>query len=244
MGRERAVGRRVARGRWRRARDSSRGARPDAGADSARGPARPRGASLRRPRLSTSRGRSVFGFNRTLTLADGRDRRGGGGQARSARPARSRTALTPGRYFVHCYAARSREQGDIALHQLRLFDFVVYGPQRWKGSVTVDADVEADARAMTDASLELRDVRGPSALGGGWRRVFDLLWLIAAHRVPPHLPRHRARLPVVARPAADAVRRPAGRVHAGVRPRRAGATSTPCCCCSTSCCSASSRSRR
>ena len=31
---------------------------------------------------------------------------------------------------------------------------------------------------MTDASLELRDVRGPSALGGGWRRVFDLLWLI------------------------------------------------------------------
>jgi ABC-2 type transport system permease protein len=31
---------------------------------------------------------------------------------------------------------------------------------------------------MTDASLELREVRGPSALGGGWRRVFDLLWLI------------------------------------------------------------------
>jgi ABC-2 type transport system permease protein len=31
---------------------------------------------------------------------------------------------------------------------------------------------------MTDASLELRDVRGPSALGGGWRRAFDLLWLI------------------------------------------------------------------
>jgi ABC-2 type transport system permease protein len=31
---------------------------------------------------------------------------------------------------------------------------------------------------MTDASLELREVHGPSALGGGWRRVFDLLWLI------------------------------------------------------------------
>ena len=31
---------------------------------------------------------------------------------------------------------------------------------------------------MTDASLELREVRGPSALGGGWRRAFDLLWLI------------------------------------------------------------------
>jgi ABC-2 type transport system permease protein len=32
---------------------------------------------------------------------------------------------------------------------------------------------------MTDASLQLRDVRGPSALGGGWRRALELLYLIA-----------------------------------------------------------------
>jgi ABC-2 type transport system permease protein len=32
---------------------------------------------------------------------------------------------------------------------------------------------------MTDPSLELRDVRGPSALGGGWRRALDLLYLIS-----------------------------------------------------------------
>ena len=32
---------------------------------------------------------------------------------------------------------------------------------------------------MTQPSLELRDVRGPSALGGGWRRSLDLLYLIA-----------------------------------------------------------------
>jgi ABC-2 type transport system permease protein len=32
---------------------------------------------------------------------------------------------------------------------------------------------------MTDAPLELRDVRGPSALGGGMRRALDLLYLIA-----------------------------------------------------------------
>jgi ABC-2 type transport system permease protein len=32
---------------------------------------------------------------------------------------------------------------------------------------------------MTDTSLELREVHGPSALGGGWRRVGDLLLLIA-----------------------------------------------------------------
>ncbi len=32
---------------------------------------------------------------------------------------------------------------------------------------------------MTDPSLELRDVRGPSALGGGWRRALELLYLIS-----------------------------------------------------------------
>jgi ABC-2 type transport system permease protein len=32
---------------------------------------------------------------------------------------------------------------------------------------------------MTDAPLQLRDVRGPSALGGGWRRSLELLFLIA-----------------------------------------------------------------
>jgi ABC-2 type transport system permease protein len=32
---------------------------------------------------------------------------------------------------------------------------------------------------MSDTSVELRDVRGPSALGGGWRRAADLLYLIA-----------------------------------------------------------------
>jgi len=87
-------------------------------------------------------GQVVFGFNRTLTLADGEtDVVAEGKRVRLSGGIENR--LTPGRYFVHCYAARSREQGDIALHQLRLFDFVVYGPQRWKGSVTVDADVEA-----------------------------------------------------------------------------------------------------
>jgi ABC-2 type transport system permease protein len=33
---------------------------------------------------------------------------------------------------------------------------------------------------MTGAGLELRDVRGPSALGGGWRRALELLYLLAA----------------------------------------------------------------
>jgi ABC-2 type transport system permease protein len=33
--------------------------------------------------------------------------------------------------------------------------------------------------AVSDPRIELRDVRGPSALGGGWRRSLDLLYLIA-----------------------------------------------------------------
>jgi len=34
--------------------------------------------------------------------------------------------------------------------------------------------------ATASSPLELRDVRGPSALGGGWRRSLELLYLIAA----------------------------------------------------------------
>jgi ABC-2 type transport system permease protein len=36
------------------------------------------------------------------------------------------------------------------------------------------------AEAQAPAALELREVRGPSATGGGRRRFFDLLWLISA----------------------------------------------------------------
>ena len=33
---------------------------------------------------------------------------------------------------------------------------------------------------MSEAALELREVRGPSAMGGGWRRALELLYLIAS----------------------------------------------------------------
>jgi ABC-2 type transport system ATP-binding protein len=85
---------------------------------------------------------TIFGFNRELTYAPGepevlpagrRVRIGGGVENR----------LMPGRYFVQCYVARSRAQGDYALHMLRLFDFVVYGTPSGKGSVSMQADVDA-----------------------------------------------------------------------------------------------------
>ena len=86
-----------------------------------------------------ARGTVVFGFNRTLAngglvAAGGRVRIGGTVENR----------LLPGRYFVECFVARSREQGDIALHRLRLLDFVVFGATEGKGIVAVEADVEAE----------------------------------------------------------------------------------------------------
>jgi ABC-2 type transport system ATP-binding protein len=86
-----------------------------------------------------ARGNIIFGFNRAL--AD----RGvvpAGRRVRIAGTVENR--LLPGRYFVQCFVARSRQQGDVALHQLRLLDFVVYGVPKGKGIVAVDADVEAE----------------------------------------------------------------------------------------------------
>jgi hypothetical protein len=51
--------------------------------------------------------------------------------------------LLPGRYSVSCLISRNRTQGDLALHVVRLLDFVVYGTRPGPGSVTVKAEVEA-----------------------------------------------------------------------------------------------------
>jgi ABC-2 type transport system ATP-binding protein len=84
----------------------------------------------------------VFGFNRTLTLAEGQDDRLAAGQ-RVRISGRIENPLLPGRYFVNCWVCRNRNQGDVALQLLRLFDFVVYGTRPGIGVVSVRADVEA-----------------------------------------------------------------------------------------------------
>ena len=87
-------------------------------------------------------GNTVFGFNRRLTIGPGEeDRVPEGGRFRVGGTIAN--PLVPGRYFVHCYVARSRQQGDYALQRLRLLDFVVFGLDKGPGAVTVDADVEA-----------------------------------------------------------------------------------------------------
>jgi ABC-type polysaccharide/polyol phosphate transport system ATPase subunit len=80
-------------------------------------------------------GVTVFGFNRALEHVTAGERVRIAGQIDNP--------LLPGRYFVNCWISRNRTQGDLALHVVRLLDFVVYGTRPGPGSVAVDADVEA-----------------------------------------------------------------------------------------------------
>jgi ABC-type polysaccharide/polyol phosphate transport system ATPase subunit len=87
-------------------------------------------------------GVTVFGFNRSLTVADGeRSAIAAGRRVRIA--GQIENPLLPGRYFVNCWISRNRHQGDLALHVVRLLDFVVFGTRPGPGTVSVRADVEA-----------------------------------------------------------------------------------------------------
>jgi ABC-type sugar transport system ATPase subunit len=81
----------------------------------------------------------VFGFNRSLEGE--RDVLPAGRRVRIAGTIDN--PLLPGRYHVSAMISRNRSQGDLALHVLRLLDFVVYGTRPGPGSVSVNADVEA-----------------------------------------------------------------------------------------------------
>jgi len=97
-------------------------------------------------------GETVFGFNRTLAGPDGEPGRVAAGE-RVRVAGRIDNPLLPGRYFVTCWISRNRTQGDLALHIVRLLDFVVYGTKPGPGSVSVNAEVEA--------SLDVEAVRAP-----------------------------------------------------------------------------------
>jgi ABC-2 type transport system ATP-binding protein len=87
-------------------------------------------------------GVQVFGFNKTLTLADDEPDRIAAGQ-RVRISGKVENPLLPGRYFVNCWVCRNRNHGDVALQLMHLFDFVVYGTNPGPGVVSVEADVEA-----------------------------------------------------------------------------------------------------
>jgi len=87
-------------------------------------------------------GETVFGFNRTLTMPHGEPSRVPAGRRVRITGAID-NPLLPGRYLVNCWISRNRAQGDLALHVVRLLDFLVFGTRPGPGSVSVHADVEA-----------------------------------------------------------------------------------------------------
>jgi ABC-type polysaccharide/polyol phosphate transport system ATPase subunit len=90
----------------------------------------------------TADGVTVFGFNRTLELPEGAPDVLKAGQ-RVRISGRIENRLMPGRYYVSSMISRNRSQGDLALHVLRLLDFVVYGTHPGPGPVSVDTDLKA-----------------------------------------------------------------------------------------------------
>jgi energy-coupling factor transporter ATP-binding protein EcfA2 len=84
----------------------------------------------------------VFGFNRTLAPEDSDETLlRAGKRVRISGTIENR--LLPGRYYVTAMVSRNRAHGDLALHLVRLLEFVVYGTKPGVGSVDIDTQVEA-----------------------------------------------------------------------------------------------------
>jgi ABC-2 type transport system ATP-binding protein len=88
--------------------------------------------------FQTAAGATVFGF--TSKLED-RELVRAGERVRIAGTLEN--PLLPGRYNVMALIMRNRTAGDLAMHPLRLLDFVVFGTRTGAGMVSVESDVEA-----------------------------------------------------------------------------------------------------
>jgi ABC-type polysaccharide/polyol phosphate transport system ATPase subunit len=89
----------------------------------------------------TADGVQVFGFNRALEASAAQDLLRAGQRVRISGTIEN--PLLPGRYHVRAMISRNRSQGDLALHVVRLLDFIVFGTHPGPGSVSVDTDVTA-----------------------------------------------------------------------------------------------------
>ena len=99
--------------------------------------------------FKNAEGVQVFGFNKTLSLADGEPDRLLAGQ-RVTVSGRIENPLMPDRYYASLWVGRDRNQGDIALQVLHLLDFVVFGTRPGPGIVSVESDVKAIAESSPD----------------------------------------------------------------------------------------------
>jgi ABC-type polysaccharide/polyol phosphate transport system ATPase subunit len=88
-------------------------------------------------------GLQVFGFNLPLELpGDGPNILRAGQRARIS--GRIENRLLPGRYYIQAIISRNRNEKDLALHLMRLLDFVVYGTKPGPGSVSIKTDLTAE----------------------------------------------------------------------------------------------------
>jgi ABC-type polysaccharide/polyol phosphate transport system ATPase subunit len=85
---------------------------------------------------------SVFGFGKAIEGVDGVAAPLRAGE-RVTLTADVDTALTPGRYSALCSISRSGSLGDDVLHDVRIAEFLVKGPDPIPGMVVVDANVTA-----------------------------------------------------------------------------------------------------
>jgi ABC-type polysaccharide/polyol phosphate transport system ATPase subunit len=95
-------------------------------------------------------GHWVFAFSKALEDADGKPRRVDAGE-RVLIVAEIENPLVPGRYSIECWISRSREEGSMAIHILRLVDFFVYGTKPAAGNVSVKTEVEARIGPAVDS---------------------------------------------------------------------------------------------
>jgi energy-coupling factor transporter ATP-binding protein EcfA2 len=87
-------------------------------------------------------GARLFGFNKQLELPEGApDVLLAGGRALISGEIENR--LLPGRFHIVSWISRNRAAGDLALHALRLLEFMVYGTEPGPGSLHLRDDVHA-----------------------------------------------------------------------------------------------------
>jgi energy-coupling factor transporter ATP-binding protein EcfA2 len=82
----------------------------------------------------------VFAFSKEVEKPDGRPVAQG---ERIRLVAEIENPLLPNRYAIECWISRNREQGNMAIHILRLLDFYVYGTKPAAGNVIANAQVQA-----------------------------------------------------------------------------------------------------
>jgi energy-coupling factor transporter ATP-binding protein EcfA2 len=82
----------------------------------------------------------VFAFSKEVEKPDGRPVAQG---ERIRLVAEIENPLLPNRYAIECWISRNREEGNMAIHILRLLDFFVYGTKPAAGNVIANAEVQA-----------------------------------------------------------------------------------------------------